>query len=135
MGSYFSIVEIIKFHDKYLVTINSTAWGKRKSYHKIDTLLTNLHIKELQYYCDTLYNQIRIPEKEIGNEIVVEEVLDDRDNLAFEWKYNNDYSMVEGIEVSNEFARVIQTIMVISGLKDYYIYTDNDEVINGTYWP
>ena len=119
-GNYFSIVEIFKQDSMYLITADSSSWGKRNYlvYRRQDTLLTNSEIYDIYKYCDEQKEA-----KEIVNNSEDEEATnDDRDNWAFEYKLGDYYRTMEGIETPKELESIYVKIMRLGGLAGFRIY-------------
>ena len=116
-GDYFSIVELIKKGNDFEIIVDSTPWNDHKIYRSIDTLLPPSGILNIRELCSKLIS-------ESGNDssYVYEIHEDDRDNWAFEWKYENTHYAIEGIEVSQDFYEIIHSIMELGNLSGYTIY-------------
>ena len=123
-GNYFSIIEIIRQDDIYLLTVDSMSWNNTSiTLRTKDTLNLIPQISKIYTDCNSLY-EVALSKDSIR--IITIECEDDRDNWAFEWKNNGKYAMIEGIEVSNVFAKVIDSIMKLGRLSNYEIYKNQE---------
>jgi len=116
-GNYFSIVEILKREDLLEIIVDSVPINNNKLYRTTDSLKTYLKVENIRGLCERLIN-----ESNKENSYIYEIHDDDRDNWAFEFKIDNQNYVIEGIEVSKEFAEIIKEMMDIGSLTNYTIY-------------
>lgn len=123
-GQFFSIVEIIKVSDQYVVKADSSAWGM--NFHKIfrsqDTLYESEDIEYIRQYCWSHKD-----EKRFENEVDISNTEDDRDNWAFEYKIDSIYRSRYEIVVPEELAKVYQRMMKLGKLSGYKIYLEKSK--------
>jgi hypothetical protein len=123
-GQYFSIVEIVKRSDHYFITADSSAWGMtfNKIFRMQDSMNTNGDIEFIKQYCISHKDVKRLQEAE--EDSWWENVEDDRDNWAFEYRIDSIYRSRHEIEVPEELVSVYERMMKLGNLTGYVIYVD-----------